>query len=179
MPARSKVETLPREVRAWLDKALAENGFAKYELLAAELKKKGHALSKSSLHRHGEKLEKRLAAVKASTEASRTMAEAMPDDAGNLNSAVMGMVQSDIFNALVDLQEAADLEPAERLVLMSKIGRTLAPMVGASIRLKKFSEDVRARAEAAADKAARLAQKGGLSKATVNDIRREILGIAG
>ena len=178
MPARSKVETLPREVRAWLDKALAENGFAKYELLSAQLKTKGYALSKSALHRHGEKLERRLAAVKASTEASRAMAEAMPDDAGDLNSAVMGMVQSDIFTALVDLQEAEDVPPATRLALMAKVGRTLAPMVGASIRLKKFSEDVRTRAQAAADKVAKMAQKGGLSKVTAESIRREILGIA-
>lgn len=175
---RSKVETLPREVRAWLDKALAENGFAKYELLAAQLTKKGHTISKSSLHRHGEKLEKRMAAVSASTSAARAIAESLPDDSGDLNSAVMSMVQSDIFSALVDLQEVTDLPPAEKLVLMSKVGRTLAPMVGASIRLKKFAEDVRTRAQAAADKAAKLAIKGGLSKATAEDIRREILGIA-
>jgi hypothetical protein len=183
MPSRSKVETLPREVRAWLDKALADNGFAKYELLAAQIKAKGYALSKSSLHRHGEKLEKRLAAVRASTEAARLIADALPDEADHRSAAVMSMVQTDIFEALVDLQDASAndaerMEPAERLKLMAKVGRTLAPMVGASIRLKKFSEDVTERARAAADKAAKLAQKGGLSKATVEDIRREILGIA-
>jgi hypothetical protein len=37
---------------------------------------------------------------------------------------------------------------------------------------------VRSRAEAAADKVAKLAQKGGLKPATVQEIRRSILGIA-
>ena len=178
MPARSKVETLPREIRSWLDRALAEKGFAQYDALSKALSAKGFTISKSAVHRYGEKLERRLAAVKASTEASRAIAEAIPDDADQRSQAVMSMLQTDIFNALVDLQEAEDVEPAAKLALMAKVGRTLAPMVGASIRLKKFAEDVSTRVQAAADKAMRLATKGGLSQATAEEIRREILGIA-
>ena len=38
MAPRSKIAKLPAETKAWLDRALSDNNFADYELLAAELK---------------------------------------------------------------------------------------------------------------------------------------------
>jgi hypothetical protein len=54
MPPRSKVHALPVEVKAWLDRALAENNFSEYEALSAELAARGHAISKSALNRYGQ-----------------------------------------------------------------------------------------------------------------------------
>ncbi len=177
MPARSKIEGLPAEVRAWLDKALADNGFSKYELLSELLKEKGFEISKSALHRHGTKVERRLAAVRASTAAAREIASAVPDEADDRSNAVMSMIQTDLFNVLVDLQDAEEMDPAEKAILLAKLGRTIAPMVGASLRLKKFTEDIHARTQDAAEKVAKLARKGGLAPETVATIRRDILGI--
>jgi hypothetical protein len=58
MPKRTKVKQLPKAVKAWLDRALADNGFSQYESLAAALGKKGFAISKSSLHRYGRQFER-------------------------------------------------------------------------------------------------------------------------
>jgi hypothetical protein len=47
-----------------------------------------------------------------------------------------------------------------------------------SISNNKWQEEVRAKAEAAANKVETLGKKGGLSAETAEAIRREILGIA-
>ena len=67
MGQRSKITALPKEVREWLDTALAEKNFAGYGQFEAELAARGYSVGKSSIHRYGAVLEKRLSAIKAST----------------------------------------------------------------------------------------------------------------
>ncbi len=118
MPKRSKVGALPADTRQWLEAVLVSNQFGGYEELAAALEARGYRISKSALHRHGQQFERRLAAIKEATEAARVIAEHAQDDADDRSAAVMGMVQSDIFHILVDLQDAdGDTDPAERLKL--------------------------------------------------------------
>ncbi len=186
MPKRSKVDTLPAEVKGWLDRALVAGNFAGYELLAAELKSRGYAIGKSSVHRYGTNLERKLAAIKASTEAARVIAEAAPDDAGQLSGAVMGMIQTEVFNVLVNLQELEQNEPGDdekskmaRAKLLSQLAKNIATLSRASVAQKKHEIEIRARTQAAADAVTKLAKKGGLSAGAVDNIRREILGIAG
>ena len=179
MPKRSKVSTLPPDVRAWLDKALAEGNFSGYEQLEKLLADKGFTIGKSSLHRYGQQLESRLAAVRASTEAARAIAEAAPDDADLRSAAVMSLVQTDTFNVMVALQEAdAEEDPAGRLKLLAKAAEAIAKLSRASVNQKKWEAEVKTRIAAAADAAAKIAKKGGLSVASVDEIRRSILGIS-
>lgn len=179
MAPRSKIEGLPKEVRAWLDKVLADGNFSGYELVEALLAERGYTIGKSSIHRYGQKLESKLAAVKASTEAARAIADAAPDDADLRSAAAMSLVQTEIFNVMVALQEAEEqANPAERLKLMARAAKPLAELSRASVNQKKWQTEVRARAAAAADAAERIARKGGLSPTSVAEIRRSILGIA-
>ena len=67
MGRRGLVEGLPVDVRHWLERALTESGFSGYEALEAMLAERGYAISKSAIHRYGQKIEKRFAAIKAST----------------------------------------------------------------------------------------------------------------
>lgn len=67
MSARGKIEGLPLDVRHWLERALTESGFSGYEALEAMLAERGYSISKSAIHRYGQKIEKRFAAIKAST----------------------------------------------------------------------------------------------------------------
>ncbi|HDW0747774.1 TPA: DUF3486 family protein, partial [Escherichia coli] len=53
-----------------------------------------------------------------------------------------------------------------------------ATLSRASVNLKKFQSEVRARAQQAASNAEKIARKGGLSSDAVQALRREILGIA-
>jgi len=179
MPKRSKVEALPAEVKAWLDRVLAERNFAGYEELEAELARIGHLIGKSSLHRYGSKLEAKLAAIKASTQAAAAIAEAAPDDADLRSAAVISMIQTEVFDVLVQLQDAeAQANPMARAKLLAQVAKNVATLTRASIHQKKHEMEVRTRVQAAADKIAATAKRGGLSQNAVDEIRREILGIA-
>lgn len=170
---------LPPEIKAWLEKTLAEGNFSGYEALEAELAKLGYTIGKSSLHRYGQKLETRLAAIKASTEAARAIAAAAPDDADLRSAAVMSLVQTDTFNVLVALKEAEMAEPTERLKLLARAAEAIATLSRASVNQKRHQAEVQAAAlRDAADRAAAVAKARGLSRDTVDELRREILGVA-
>lgn len=182
MVQRSKVSQLPPEVRAWLDKALAKGNFSEYEQLASELKERGYDIGKSSIHRYGQKLEAKLAAIKASTEAANAIAEAAPDDADLRSSAVISMVQTEVFDVLVQLQEvAAGGDPTERVKLLGKVAKSVAELSRASVNQKKWQIQMEAkireqeRAKAAEDATA-AAKSSGASQDTIRIIR-EALGV--
>ena len=51
MPPRSKVHSLPPELKEWLDNELMARGFSNYEQLAADLNARGAQVSRSALQR--------------------------------------------------------------------------------------------------------------------------------
>jgi predicted transposase YdaD len=177
---RSTVEALPEEVRRWLERALIENNFSGYQQLEALLREKGFFIGKSSLHRHGQKIERRLAAIKASTEAARLLTEEASDNQDARSEAVIALVQTEMFESIVNLQEAGteEMEAADRISLLSKAAKNIATLSRASVNQKKFRLEVQAKAEAAAANVEKIAKKGGLSQESVEALRREILGIA-
>lgn len=185
MPKRPAVEALPEEIRSWLDKTLADDNFSGYEALEAELKQRGYSIGKSSIHRYGQKLEKKLAAIKASTEAARAIAEAAPDDADLRSSAVISLVQTEVFDVLVQLQEAeATADPRMRLGLLRGAAKSIAELSRASVNQKKWQTQVEARIREeerarAAEAVAASAKAAGVSPETIAIIRRDILGMAG
>jgi len=170
MPPRSKVATLPAEVKAWLDKALADNNFSDYEALADELSGRGFAISKSALHRYGQNFEERLSALKMASEQARAVVAAAPDEEGAVNEALMRLVQEHLFKLLMSEGGQIDLP---------KVAKAVAELGRASVVQKKWQSEVRAKAEAAASQVEKIAKKGGLDAGTVAEIRREILGVAG
>ena len=169
MPPRSKVATLPANVKDWLDKALAENNFSDYEALSADLADRGFAISKSALHRYGQSFEDRLSALKMASEQAKAIVTAAPDDEGAVNEALMRLVQEQIFKLLMDTEGKVDLP---------KVAKAVAELGRASVVQKKWQAEVRAKAEAAASQVEKIAKKGGLNAETVAEIRREILGVA-
>jgi hypothetical protein len=178
MGPRSKISRLPPPVRAWLDAAIAENNFAQYEILENLLAEKGYTIGKSSIHRHGQQLETKLAAVRASTEAARAFAESAPDDEDKRSAAVIALLQTGLFDTMVALKEAEGADPAERIKLLAKAAEPIASLSRASIHQKKYATEVKQRAEAAARAVEKIASKGGLSAEGAAEIRRTILGIA-
>lgn len=180
MGQRSKITQLPAAVRAWLDETLAAKNFSGYERIEAELAERGYTIGKSSVHRYGSNLEKKLGAIKASTEAARLIAASAPDDADDRSSAVISMIQTEMFEVLVGMQEAEKADdPVSRAKLLSAVAKNMATLSRASVNLKRHALEIRGKAEAAAEAAAKIGKKGGLSSSAVDEIRREILGIAG
>lgn len=165
MAPRSKVSTFPDEVKAWLEKALMDNGFSGYSELEALLAEKGYSIGRSSLHRAGQKLQRRLASIKAATDAARQFAMAAPDDADNRSMAVMGMIQGDLFEILVSLQEINDQDkPDERMAILNKASLAISRLSRARVNQSRRADEVDARlAEQAQAAAIAGAQAEGLT----------------
>lgn len=181
MPRRDKVTTLAPELRGEIERLLIARGFSGYaELEQQILAEHGVQIGKSTLHRYGSALQRKLDAVRASTEAARLIAEAAPDDADQRSAAVLSLVQSNMFEALLNLQDAEsdDVDPGDRVKLLGNAARAMAQASRASINQKKWQDEVRSKAEAAAKAVAAIAKKGGLSRESVEEMRRQVLGIA-
>lgn len=173
MGRRSKIDALPKAVKEWLDASLVEGNFSGYELLEAELKTRGFDIGKSSIHRYGSAFEQKLATLKLASEQARAIVTAAPDDEGAVSEALMRLVQEKLFQVMLDFQ----VDPDKPLNIASA-AKAVAELSRATVTQKKWQEEVRAKAAAAADAAERIAKKGGLSATSVAEIRRSILGIA-
>ncbi|KPA90617.1 DUF3486 family protein [Pseudomonas asplenii] len=169
MPPRSKVAGLPAAVKEWLDVSLVESNFSGYEALSAELENRGYSIGKSALHRYGSDFELRLAALKTSSAQAKAVVMAAPDDEGAVNEALMRLTQERLFNVLMDGEQKVDL---------TKMAKAISELGRASVMQKKWQTEVREKAEAAAARVEKIAKKGGLTQETVDQIRREILGMA-
>ena len=112
MGRQSSITALPNDVRDWLNQALAENNFTGYKALESLLRDRGYAISKSAIHRYGQKIERRMAAIKASTEAARLITEGAADDQDVRSEAVIALVQTEMFESILAIQEAEDDELA-------------------------------------------------------------------
>lgn len=171
MPQRSKVHTLPEEVKRALDKRLITGGFADYVSLSVWLTEQGYEISKSSLHRYGTEFEQRLGAIRIATEQARAVVEAAGDEQGNMTEALIALVQQEAFNVLVKLSDD------DKKTLLPKVGVMVAKLSKASVAQKKWMAEARAKAKTTADDVVRVAKSGGLSKEKAEQIRKKILGI--
>ena len=179
MAPRSSVELLPEEVRHALERRLAESGFANYSELTDWLKSQGYEISRSAVHRFGQKVERRFASIKASTEAARLIADGAADEGDTRSEALMAMLQTELFDAMVAIGEIDEenLSSIDRFSMMAGAAKNIALLTSASSKLKEYQSKVKARTEAAAADVAKVAKKGGLSDDIADEIRKKILGI--
>lgn len=172
MAPRSKVRQLPDEVRQALEQRLIGNGFSDYQALSDWLTEQGFEISKSSLHRWGTTFEDKCAGLKMATQQARAIVEASPDDEGAMSEALMRLMQEKLFGALL----AMEVDPEK--VNLGSLAKALAPIARASIAQKKYANEVRGRAQAAAAAVDAAVKTGGLSAETAKSLRDQVLGIA-
>ncbi len=141
---------MPDSVRKWLEQALIDRNFSDYKELEALVKGKGYDISHAAIHRHGQKLERRLAKIQASTRAAELIAQSAPDDKDSRSEAVTAMIQTSIFDTLMDLEDAESLPPEKRLPLLSKAAQGFAKLADSSLNRKKWQAEVIAKIEAMA-----------------------------
>lgn len=192
MGRKSSVTRLPVDIKAYIEAMLATGAQTLDELitdLQARFPAESHAgnlPSRSALHRYGSKLDRRLAAIRASTEAAKIIQAQAGDDQDARSEALVALVQTELFEAILNLQEATEpegddgnpVDPGDRVTLLSKAAKNIATLTRSSIGLKQFQAQARARAKAAAETVDKIAKSGGLSGEAAEQIRREILGIA-
>ncbi len=191
MGRKPTIARLPSEIKAYIEAMLATGGQTLDELIA-DLQTRwpaegsaGTLPSRSALHRYGSKLDRRLAAIKASTEAAKLIQAQAGDDQDARSEALTALVQTELFEAMLALQEADELDadgnppdPGDRVELLSKAAKNIATLTRSSVALKNFQAQARQRAKEAAASVDKLAKTGGLSADAAADLRRQILGIA-
>lgn len=181
MPPRSKIETdLSPELRAELDRRLAEGGFGGYQALTDWLREEGFEIGRSAVHVYGQALQRRMESVKAATQAAREIAALTPDEEDHRSGAIVSLVQSDILSTLLALQDVESTDDKiKRMQMLNAAAKNIATLTRASVQLKRFQGEVAQRARAAADAAAKVGRAGGLSDEAIEQIRAGILGIVG
>lgn len=174
MPRRSKILDLPPEVKAELDRRLITGGFRDYEGLSDWLQEQGYDISRSGIHRYGQGFEDRLASIRIATEQARAVSEAVGDNEGHMNDALIALVQEKAFDVLVNLQTE---DPDAFAKIFPKMGLMVAKLSRATVEQKRWMSEAKGKASAAAEEVVKTVRKGGLSESTAEEIRKKILGI--
>lgn len=191
MGRKSSIDRLDPEIKAYIQAMLAVGSTTLNELIA-DLRDKfpaaadsGDLPSRSAVGRYGQKLERRLQAIRASTEAAKIIQAHAGDSKDARSEALTAMVQTELFEAILEMQEAVDgeekMEPGARVALLSKAAKNIATLTRSSINLKEFQAKVEERArklafEQAAATAETSAKAQGLSASGVAALREAIMG---
>lgn len=195
MGRKSSIDRLDPEIKAYIQAMLASGGVTLNELIAdlqqryPAAARSGSLPSRSAVGRYGQKLERRLSAIRASTEAARLIQQHAGDDKDARSEALTAMVQTELFEAILALQEADDpgevgerADPGERVALLSKAAKNIATLTRSSINLKEFQAKVEeaTRKKLLAEQEANLqevAKAQGMDADQVDFWRRKFLGI--
>ncbi|MGE0256942.1 MAG: phage protein Gp27 family protein [Alphaproteobacteria bacterium] len=190
MPAPSKIERLPADTKARVDKFLGAHPVCSVDdflaFLVAEI---GLDIGRSSAHRY----QQGFAKVAEKMHRSRAMAEALAQEIGP--DALQGkqarllieMFQTIVFRDLSarldaeteDGEEAPGMDAKDAMMLGRAIKDAVAAQALDAERERKVRKDEREKAAtAAADKVAELGRGAGLSAATIAEWREKVLGIA-
>lgn len=197
MGRKSTISRMPAEIKSYIEAMLA-TGAQTLDEMIADLQERfpaeatsGSLPSRSALHRYGTKLDRRLAAIRASTEAAKIIREHAGDDQDARSEALTAMVQTELFEAILALQEADDPPPegtsaeeaaAARVTLLSKAAKNIATLTRSSINLKvfqaKIEEDTRRKLLAEQEASLQeVAKAQGMDAEQVDFWRRRFLGI--
>lgn len=184
MPPRGKIAQLPEDLRAWLRTAIVERGFGDILALTDELnalcKEGGVAITigKSAVGEESKRIKRAQESIRATTEAAKLIAESAPDEADDRSAAAMAIVQSEVFELLLQIRESEDMpDPVARLDVMNEAALGLSRLSRSRVNQSRWKVEVEARTKAAAEAVSKIAKKGGLTTAQQAEIRASILGI--
>lgn len=185
MPPVSKIAQLPPHIRDWLHKAIVGRGFGDIVALTEELnalcKEGGVAISvgKSAVGAESQRVKRAQEAIAATTRQMQLIADSARDDSDKRGEALNALVSEGMFEALLVAREAeAEPDMGKRIGLMNKAALAAARLSTASVRQRRWRQEVEERTREAADAVAKIAKTGGMTAAQVSEIRSRILGIA-
>lgn len=197
MSRKSTITQLSQGIRDHIERRLAEGRLSLSELIV-ELQatfpdeaRTGELPSRSAIHRWGQKLQRRLDAIRASTEAALLIRQHSADREDARSEALTSLVQTELFEAILNLQEASgssgegqEIDPARRVALLGEAARNIATLSRASVTLKQFQERQRAaiRDELLAEQKQRLAalgQSGEVAPEVLERVIRAAYGLEG
>lgn len=150
MGRKSTISRLPPEVKAFIEGKLAEGRSTLDELIAALHERfpshqaAGDLPSRAAVHRYGQKLERRLSAIRASTEAAKIIQAQTGDNKDARSEALTALIQTELFEAILNLQENddPDMDPGDRVGMLSTAAKNIATLTRSSVNLKQFQAKV-------------------------------------
>ena len=175
MPRKSKVFSLPKDLREALNAQLVAGGFQNYQALAAWLndalaaRNLALTVSAMSVNRYGREFEDKLFRLKQATDKARALVDASDDTEGALNDALVRTIQVEIFELLERLA-TADLNEAKRSSIMSQLTLAVSRIVRASVVVKKWAFMAR---DFLREEAEKLRQEG-YDEDTLNELTRRV-----
>ncbi len=156
---------LPEEVKSELEKRLRESRFSNYTELTDWLQAQGFQISRSAVHRHGQKLQKHLDAISVATDQAVAIAEAA-GDTPVMGRALSALVQNKLYDLLMDAESEAD--PV-------KLARAVADINRADISVLRYKAEVKAKIEAKFTQLESSAKS--IDAATLKRVKEEIYGL--
>jgi len=155
MGRKSTIDRLDPEIKNYITAMLA-TGSQTLDELIADLRDRFPAAassydfpSRSAVGRYGQKLERRLSAIRASTEAAKMIQAQAGDDKDARSEALTALVQSQLFDVILELQEADEVDESgkpkdagERLSMLSNAAKNIATLTRSSVNLKSFQREV-------------------------------------
>ena len=192
MGRKSTISRLPPDVKSYIEGKLAEGRMTLDELIAdlhahfPSALDAGELPSRAAMHRYGQKLERRLSAIRASTEAAKIIQAQAGDNSDARSEALTALIQTELFEAILNLQEEDDAEkpmdPGERVGMLSAAAKNVATLTRSSVNLKQFQAKVEeeTRRKLLAEQEVNLqtvAKAQGMDETQVDFWRKTFLGI--
>ena len=173
-------ETLDADLKAELDRSLAEGRVANYNALLKWLKSNGCKISVAASCAGAGKLERKLELVRLVTEQATAVIGASRDDDNNLSAALLRLVQQHLFEMLVDLK-TQELSQGD----IAKLADSVAQMTRATVMQQRWTAELKLRIAERVGVAERkvVAEAenaviaGGLSEDAAERIRRVLMEI--
>jgi hypothetical protein len=180
-----KIKRMPPDLKQKLDKLLSDGTFHSCRQLAKWLGDNGFEISHAAIHKYGQKFERKLDAVRMATEQARIVCEQFKDDDVQMQSALMRLVQTRLFEVLTAANEmgqgSANEEEGATVatiapVNITALARSVSGLVRAESEHRRWAERARA-GVAEAEKKVDEAQAKGLSKDAAAQIKAVLLEI--
>lgn len=171
MPARSKITLLPDGLRAELERRLITSGFSNYDAIALWLREQDVDISRSAIHRFGQDFATKCEAIKIATEQAKAIVGVVGDDEGNMNEALIRLIQQLSFDILIKNQDA------DIAALLPKMGQMVARLSKASVDQKKWQREIKEKAVQAVKNIETKVQKR-MDPELFKIVKEEIYGIA-
>ena len=176
-----KIKKLPPDLKEQLDRMLTEGTLHSCRQLAKWLGDNGFEISHAAIHKYGQKFERRLEAVRIATEQARIVCEEFKDDDERMQSALMRLVQTRLFEVLSATSESepkSENDEGTRVapVNVTALARSVSGLARAETEHRKWAERARANV-AEAEKKVDEARSKGLSKDAAEQIKAVLLEI--
>jgi len=179
---RTKIQLLPEDLKSELDRRLSAGTFRSCRSLSKWLRDNGYQISEDSLQRFGENFDRRLDAIRLATEQARIVCAQFKDDDVDMQTALLRLVQTRLFEILSAINQKARKRRAtsgsEKIatVNITALARSVSGLARAESENRKWAEKARA-AVAMATKKLDEARDKGLSKNAAAQIRAVLMEI--